>query len=321
MMPAKFSTDGSSQLSWQRIEPPAGWPAVEIWCCQLLCPLPLCAGNKWLKLKHHIKHIQQTEKAGIFTCGGAHSNHLAAVAAASAYFGFRSLALVRQQHQGLTPTLAFCQANGMQFRFIDAQQYRQRGEPAFLQQLISENPDWLWVPEGGSSALGVAGVRELNLHQTPAGPADLLVTACGSGGTAAGLSQGHPDLPVLAISVVKDPLLPQRLQHLGALNNVQLMEDVTGLRYGRFNDAILQLCLHISTQGLAFEPIYTGKALYTLLQLLQQKQLASNQRIVFFHTGGLQGLAGLLQKQQITFEQYQQLNQLASAGLVQPVVD
>lgn len=315
-MPAEFSTDGFSQLSWQRLEPPVGVPTVEIWCCQLLCPLPLCAGNKWLKLKHHIKHIQQTEKAGIFTCGGAHSNHLAAVAAASAHFGFRSLALVRQQHQGLTPTLAFCQAHGMQFNFLDAQQYRQRDEPAFLQRFASEHPDLLWVPEGGSSALGVAGVRELDLHQTPAGPADLLVTACGSGGTAAGLSQGHPTLPILAVSVVKDPLLPQRLQQLGALHNVRLTEDVTGLRYGRFNEAILQLCLQLSGQGLTFEPIYTGKALHTLFQLLQSNQLPGYRRIVFFHTGGLQGLAGLQQKKLLSAEQYQQLIQAAPAALM-----
>lgn len=319
-MPAEFSTDEFSQLSWQRIEPTTGVPAVEIWCCQLLCPLPLCAGNKWLKLKHHIKHIQQSEKAGIFTFGGAHSNHLAAVAAAGAHFGFRSLALVRQQHQGLTPTLAFCQAHGMQFHFLDAQQYRQRGEPAFLQHLTSTYSDLLWVPEGGSSALGVAGVRELDLHQTPAGPADLLVTACGSGGTAAGLSQGHPALPVLAVAVVKDPSLPQRLQQLGALANVKLIGDITGLRYGRFDDSTLQLCLQLSEQGLAFEPIYTGKALHTLLQLLKNNQMPKYRRIVFFHTGGLQGLAGLQQKKLLSTEQFQQLSLAAPAALMPTMV-
>lgn len=303
-MLTKFSTAEFSQLHWLRLLPPPGVPDLEIWCCQLLCPLPACAGNKWLKLKHHIKHIQQTEKAGIFTFGGPHSNHLAAVAAAGHHFGFATMAMVRQQHQALSPTLALCQAQGMQLLFVDSARYRQRAEPAFLQQLSRQYADFLLVPEGGSSALGVAGVRELDLHQTPNGPADLLVTACGSGGTAAGLSQGHPQLPVLAVTVVKDDSLPDRLQQLGALANLQLCAEISGHRYGYFDHATLQFCLELTQQGLAIEPIYTGKALRTLFAQLQSGAVAASKRIVFFHTGGLQGLAGLHQNNRISDQQF-----------------
>lgn len=307
-LPVLVEADPFRQLHWQRLVPPSAAVGPEIWCCQLQSPVPWCAGNKWLKLKHHIKHIQQFDKAGVFTFGGAFSNHLAAVAAAGHYFGFRSQALIRQQHNGLTSTLAFCQAQGMQFHFTDAASYRQRHQPAFLQQLGRQHPDYLLVPEGGSSPLGVAGMRELDLHQTPTGPADLLVTACGSGGTAAGLALGHPKLTVLAISVVKDATLPAKLTELGATANLQLRQEVTQLRYGVFNDAILQTCLAVSQQQIAMEPIYTGKALHSLWHWLATGELSEYRRIVFFHTGGMQGLAGLHQRGLISPAQLQQLS-------------
>jgi len=318
LLPDSHLSQPFYQLRWQRLSAPDTLKAPQIWCCQLVCPLPLCAGNKWLKLKHHIKHIQQFEKAGIFTFGGAYSNHLAAVAAAGQHFGFRSHALVRHQHQGLTPTLAFCQAQGMRLHFSDADTYRKRHDEAFLSQLAAQYPDFLLVPEGGSSQLGVEGVRELNLRQTPEGDADLLVTACGSGGTAAGLALGHPDLAVLAIAVVKDPHLAKRLAALAPATKLKLWQEHQQLRYGRFDHAILQSCLWAAQQGVAMEPIYTGKALHSLWHWLDNGQLQNYRRIVFFHTGGLQGLAGLVQRGLITEQQYRQLN-LVPVNSIEPV--
>lgn len=280
----------------------------ELWVCHLHCLVPAIAGNKWLKLKYHIQHIQQYEKTGILTFGGAFSNHLAAVAAAGKAFGFQTHAIVRQDCVVTNPTLAACQANGMQLSFVDRQVYRQRHLPEFLATLQKQFPDWLIVPEGGTSALGVQGVAELQLDQTPDGPADMLCCAAGSGGTVAGLAAGHPQLPVLGISVVQDPGLAAHINFLiPQQHNWQLLSDCSGLRYGRFDQATLELCLDLSRQNLPLEPVYTGKAFRTLLQQLEQQQIASGQRIVFFHTGGLQGLDGLLQQQRLSSEQYQQL--------------
>lgn len=294
---------------WQRISLPLLEQfQTELWVCHLHCLVPAIAGNKWLKLKYHIQHIQQYEKTGILTFGGAFSNHLAAVAAAGKAFGFQTHAIVRHDSVVTNPTLAACQAHDMQLSFVDRQVYRQRHQPEYLATLQQQFPNLLIVPEGGTSALGLQGVAELKLAQTPNGPAGLICCATGSGGTIAGLALGHPHLPVLGVSVVQDPgLAAQITALLPQQHNWQLLPDCSGCRYGRFDQATLGLCLELSRQNLPLEPVYTGKAFRTLLQQLEQQQIAPGQRIVFFHTGGLQGLDGLQQQQRISSEQYQQL--------------
>ncbi len=306
---AAFVNSPFYRQHWQRISLPLlEQSQTELWVCHLHCLVPVIAGNKWLKLKYHIQHIQQYEKTGILTFGGAFSNHLAAVAAAGKAFGFQTHAIVRQDSVVTNPTLAACQMHGMQLSFVDRQVYRLRHQPEYLSTLQQQFPNWLIVPEGGTSVLGLQGVAELPLAQTPNGPADLIACATGSGGTVAGLALGHPQLPVLGVNVVRDPTLPASIKALvPQQHNWHLIPDYSGLRYGRFDQDTLDFCLELSAQNLPLEPVYTGKALRTLLQQLAQQQITPGQRIVFFHTGGLQGLDGLLQQQRISAGQYQQL--------------
>ena len=196
----------------------------------------------------------------------------------------------------------------MQLSFVSPQQYRQRQQPDYLATLQQQFPDLLLVPEGGTGPLGVKGVAELQLNNTPAGAADLICCATGSGGTVAGLALGHPQTAVLGINVVKDPSLPEQITALAPhQHNWQLVADCSGQRYGQFDAATLQLCLQLSQQDLPLEPVYTGKALQTLLAELSEGRIKAGQRLVFFHTGGLQGLDGMLQRERVTPEQYQQI--------------
>ena len=196
----------------------------------------------------------------------------------------------------------------MQLSFVDPTLYRQRNQPHYLKMLQQQYPDYLIVPEGGSSLLGLQGVAELRLGSTPEGPADGIYCATGSGGTLAGLAIAHPEIPVTGIAVVKDPGLAAKIQNFAPQQqNWQLLTEHSGLRYGQFDDATLQLCLALSQQNLPLEPVYTGKALNTLLLMLAENQIRPGQRLVFFHTGGLQGLDGLLHQQRISPEHHQQI--------------
>ncbi len=297
------------QQHWQQIHLPIlTQHQTELWICHLQCRVPAIAGNKWLKLKYHIQHIQQYEKTGILTFGGAFSNHLAAVAAAGQAFGFQTHAIVRHDGAVLNPTLVACQEQGMQLSFVSPQQYRLRQQSDYLTTLQQQFADWLLVPEGGTGTLGVKGVAELLLHRTPAGAANLICCATGSGGTVAGLALGHPQIPVWGITVVKDASLAGKIAALAPdHHNWQLIPDCSGQRYGQFDDETLQLCLQLSEQDLPLEPVYTGKALHTLLTALSERRIQAGQRLVFFHSGGLQGLDGLLHQNRITPAQYQQI--------------
>ena len=73
----------------------------------------------------------------------------------------------------------------------------------------------------------------------------------------------------------------------------QLIDALHQPRYGQFDTKLWQFCQSFQAQGLQLEPIYTGKALYSLFELIRNGQVATGSRISFFHTGGLQALKGL----------------------------
>lgn len=319
------------QLHWQLlVDPQLQQLQTEIWVCQLQTKVPTIAGNKWLKLKYHIQQIQQHNKTGIVSFGGAFSNHLLALAAAGQAFGFATVGIVRSHlNDPNSPTLQQCRALGMQLHFVAPAEYRQACAQAATvnaSNTIASHPwqqrypDYWLLPEGGTAELALPGVAELPLWQTPAGAADLLVCASASGGTLAGLiaaqlarqqaNQSCADL--LGIAVVKDSslankiaaLLPQAQQY----PDWQLWPEQSGKAYGKFSPETLQFCLQLATeQQLYTEPVYTGKALHSLVEWAQQGRIAPGRRIAFLHTGGLQGIAGLAMRGLITTQQQQYL--------------
>lgn len=306
-------SDPFYQLQWQLlVDNQLAAKQIQLWIATLRCRVPDIAGNKWLKLKYHIQQIQQHNKTGILSFGGAFSNHLLALAAAGHYFGFQTVGLVRaHQPDPHNPTLKRCRELGMQLVFVSAEQYRQKQQPDFLAELQQSYPDLLIVPEGGSSPLALPGLAELPIQQTPAGPAGLIVSATASGGTVAGLVAAHPQTPVLGISVVKDNSLPERINNLLTDNtrrNWQLRHEQSQSAYGKFNQDTLQFCLQLArTQQIYTEPVYSGKALQSLLLWAQQGDFPCNSKIAFFHTGGLQGLAGLHYRGLLTDSEFQTL--------------
>ncbi|MDR6984208.1 1-aminocyclopropane-1-carboxylate deaminase [Rheinheimera pacifica] len=302
---------------WQPIHQPLLLQRqVELWVYQLNTAIPQLSGNKWLKLKYHIAQAQQAQKAGFLTFGGAFSNHLAAVAAMCRYHGLKSLAYVRaDQLDNHNPTLAFCLQQGMQIQLLSREQYRLRNDAGFLQQLQQQHQHFLIVPEGGSSVAGASGVAELELDLTPNGKASHIICAAASGGTLAGIINGA-GCKVLGIAVVKDPSLPARIsQLLHSSNNQQnwsLNTDFCGAGYARFDDSVLQFCREMAQQQLYLEPIYTGKALAGVFALIKQGYFPPGSRLSFFHTGGLQGLAGLHYRKLITNADFALLSGLAA---------
>ncbi|MBZ9613818.1 1-aminocyclopropane-1-carboxylate deaminase/D-cysteine desulfhydrase [Rheinheimera maricola] len=312
------STNSTLTISgrWQKIRHPLLLQhQQELWVFHLDTTLPQLSGNKWLKLKYHIILAQKMQKSGIATFGGAFSNHLAAVAAMCKHHNMQSLAFLRADNLDLdNPTLALCKQQGMDFTLLDRQQYRQRAEVEFIQHIQQQYPSMLLVPEGGSSIEGVRGVTELDLLNTPAGPANVIISPSASGGTVAGIINATKDVTrVLAIAVVKDDSLKQRitsLLHHNHNHNWQLITGYCGAGYARFDEPLLQFCRQMAKQQLYLEPIYSGKALAALFSLIAAGQIPRRARLSFFHTGGLQGLAGLHYRGLITAADYALLSGL-----------
>ncbi|MDU8361290.1 pyridoxal-phosphate dependent enzyme [Pseudomonas syringae group sp. J309-1] len=169
---------------------------------------PLISGNKWFKLAHHLAAASEVNAKGVISLGGAHSNHLHALAAAGKRFGFATVGLLRG-HAVETPTTVDLQAFGMHLHWLGYGGYRARHEPDFWPSWLTQYPDFYPIPEGGGGlpgALGCAGLLEMAHEQlSELGWSDYhgWWLAAGTGTTLAGLvlaeDGAHPVYGAMAV--------------------------------------------------------------------------------------------------------------------------
>ncbi len=260
---------------------------------------PLITGNKGFKLHHHLRQARRAGAPGLLSLGGAHSNHLHALAAAGKRFGFATAGLLRGQDQD-TPTVRDLQAFGMHLHWLGHGGYRARHEAGFWHPWQAHYPGWHCIPEGGGSALGMGGCAVLLEHVRAQLPRlgwddhDAWWLAVGTGTTLAGLVQAergrhrvHGALAVPArYGVARD------VQALVGEDGYRLHE-ACGAGFGQVDQALRQFmddCERDS--GVPLEGVYTGKALLALQREVQAGGFAPGTRVVFVHTGGLQGRRG-----------------------------
>ena len=259
---------------------------------------PLISGNKWRKLKYNLVHMQQQGKTELLTFGGAFSNHIHACAAAGKEFNLTTHAIVRGPELDLNnPTLKFAQQCGMQLHAVNRLEYKQRHDKAYLAELQTRFPNAYILPEGGTNEFAIEGCKEL-AQSLP--EHDYLICPTGSGGTLAGLIEGSSNKTnLLGIAVLKQAeYLRDEIQTLSpkakSQKNWQLLTQFHDGGYGRFSTELWRFCQHMQQQHhLPLEPIYSGKMMYALWQLIHDDYFAANSRIIAIHTGGLQGLEGL----------------------------
>ncbi|MFM5158467.1 1-aminocyclopropane-1-carboxylate deaminase/D-cysteine desulfhydrase [Aeromonas veronii] len=270
---------------------------VELWCKRDDLIHPAISGNKWRKLKYHLLHAREHGKRHLLSFGGAYSNHIHALAAAGYQTGLRTTGIIRGEADAVSnTTLRDARRWGMDLVFVDRQSYRRRQDPDWLAQF--DAPDTLIVPEGGSSPLAIPGVAEL-VGEVPFSP-DLWVLPCASGGTLAGLIAGKRDREqILAIAVLKGGgFITDEVCRLHpaatSIPGWRIALDHHDGGYAKFSPALWQWVQDFSADtGLPLEPIYSGKAMWGLFRELAAGRIAPGSKIVFIHTGGMQGLAGL----------------------------
>nr|WP_208598727.1 pyridoxal-phosphate dependent enzyme [Pseudomonas guineae] len=267
---------------------------------------PLISGNKWFKLSHHLRAAQDSDAVGVISLGGAHSNHLHALAAAGKRFNFQTVGLLRGLPQQ-TPTVADLQAFGMQLHWLGYAGYRARHAPEFWLPWLADYPGFYPVPEGGGGLPGALGcmclvsqVRE-QLASLGWDDYDAWWLAAGTGTTLAGLLLGeaaaHPVHGALAVPA--DHGVEQQVQAIVQeaampVGRYQLHAACRG-GFAKVDDELLGFMQAAETEsGVPLEPLYTAKALMALRQQVEAGYFARGSRLVFVHTGGLQGRAAAL---------------------------
>lgn len=268
---------------------------------------PEISGNKWRKLKYNLKEAKEKGIDTILTFGGAFSNHIAATAAAGRGFGFKTIGIIRgDQILPLNQTLQLAQDNGMIFKYISREQYRENNkyENSFSEDLKKEFGHFYMVPEGGSNTLAVKGCTEImeniNINY------DIVCSSCGTGGTLAGIIASVPNnKQVLGFPALKGgAFLKEDIQQLLSAYTNKLnckVENtdwklITDYHFGGFAKVKPRLVDFIrdfkNDHNILLDFIYTGKMLYGLYELIRDSNQFDNKTIVVVHTGGIQGNKG-----------------------------
>lgn len=264
---------------------------------------PYISGNKFWKLFHNVNSYLNHNQGEplIITFGGAFSNHIAAVAALGKEFQLKTLGLIRGEELydkwQENPTLKLAKENGMSFRFVSRVEYRDK--ETLTKIAAKEFPNALIVPEGGTNERAVEGIRYMLTDETKR--FDYLCAAVGTGGTVAGMSKfAEEKQKVLGFKVVADDSLYNTVLGFSKRENFDLLEAHEG-GYGKITDENIRFINNFKTKyGIQLDPIYTGKMLMKLFEMIENDFFPAGSRILAFHTGGLQGISGandLLKKQ------------------------
>ncbi len=259
------------------------------------------SGNKFRKLYYNMIEARKKGYDQLLTFGGAYSNHIAATAAAGKELGIQTIGVIRGDELGENleqtlqenPTLRFAVSQGMQLHFVSRKAYRQKTEPEFIENLFQLFGKFYLVPEGGTNELAVKGTGEI---LTPEDEAfDYICSAVGTGGTIAGLiNSAQPHQKVLGFPALKENFLHRDIAKYAQSDHWELIRDYHFGGFAKIDKKLVNFINLVNTlHNLPLDPVYTGKMLYGIIDLIKKKYFPKGSKILAIHTGGLQGKAGM----------------------------
>lgn len=260
---------------------------------------PLVSGNKWFKLTPWLARAQRSGASGLISLGGAWSNHLHALAAAGHREGLQTVGLLRGEPQR-TATVEDLQAMGMQVHWLGYGGYRARHQPGFWAPWLARYPGMLAIPEGGACIEGMHACATLVARVEARLPTlgwddfDAWWLAAGTGTTLAGLVHGEAGRRRVhgALAVPAGQGAEANVLALSGTEGVEWHEASRG-GFGKVDTLLMDFMRQCEAQaGVPLEPLYTAKALLALQAHVLTGQFKPGTRVLFVHTGGLQGRRG-----------------------------
>ena len=259
---------------------------------------PIISGNKFRKLKYNIEEAKRLNQTTLLTFGGAFSNHILAVAGAGAEFGFKTIGVIRGEELESkiqeNPTLVKAQELGMQFYFVSRTAYRDKEEPSFISHLHEKYGNFYLVPEGGTNNLAIKGCEEI-LTNTDKEYFTHITCAVGTGGTISGLINSSTEKQqIIGFSSLKGAFLSEVIRNFVSKTNWSINDSYHFGGYGKVTDELIQfLNSFYSQMAIPLDPVYTGKMVFGVLDLIEKGYFPENSKILMIHTGGLQGIKGM----------------------------
>lgn len=266
----------------------------------------LAPGNKHFKLLGNIAAATRSGVRRLVSFGGAWSNHIHALAAIGREQGFATVGIIRGDDDSPeSAMLADARDWGMEIIKVSREEYRRRNDEAYIELVRARFAPCLVIPEGGANSDGVLGCQAIaELVRGLAPGAGKIVLPVGTGTTLAGLVAGlganADETLVVGISALKGAKdLEDRVQGAllacarGPAARWRILHDHHCGGFARVSDPLRQFMLEFErVQGIALDPVYTGKMLFAIHQLLRRGDWDAGLPILAIHTGGLQGRRG-----------------------------
>ncbi|MFE3847951.1 1-aminocyclopropane-1-carboxylate deaminase/D-cysteine desulfhydrase [Flavobacterium sp. LB3P45] len=258
---------------------------------------PFVSGNKFRKLKYNLLQAKEEQQETLLTFGGAYSNHIAAVAFAGKEKGFKTIGIIRGEELrdkfSKNPTLQFAQNCGMKFEFVSRETYRLKQEISFLNILKEKFSDFYHIPEGGTNKLAIKGCEEILTEEDSA--FDYIGCSVGTGGTICGIINSiFSHQKVLGFPALKGDFLKEEIRNIVNNNKWDL---VTDYHFGGYGKVTIELIAFINQfyaeNGIPLDPIYTGKMVFGVIDLIHKNYFPPKSKILLIHTGGIQGIQGM----------------------------
>ncbi|MBE0441641.1 MAG: D-cysteine desulfhydrase family protein [Psychrobacter sp.] len=274
-------------------------------------------GNKTRKLEFIIGDALAKGADTIVTAGAAQSNHCRQTAAAAASLGLEChLVLGGKEPAQASGNLLLDKIFGCHIHWAGA---NRKGEdiPDIVEQLITQGKKPYVVPYGGSNELGalafVEAYKELESQRKSMNLSFThIIFASSSGGTQAGLMLGkkafNSPCQIVGINIDKGEtdkvpfdqytlsLANRTAKLIGAdyefsESDLILNSDYVGEGYGVVgaleNEAI---ALTAQTEGILLDPVYTGRAMGGLIDMIRIGVIKKTDSVLFWHTGGAPAL-------------------------------
>jgi len=263
-------------------------------------------GNKVRKLEFAFAEAIDHGADTLVTVGGVQSNHARATAAAAAKLGLRCVLIINGAPQERpTANALLDRLLGAEVEYIPSRNERADASARVMARLTHDGRNPYFIPLGASTSTGALGfVAAFAELMTQGVQPDVIVHACSSGGTQAGLVAGAAlqgmQTRIIGVSA-DDPAteieatVRDIVRGIGGLVDfngpIEVDDTRVGDGYGIPTEASREAQqLAARTEALFVDHTYTAKALGAMIAYVRERKLTSGQTVLFWHTGGQVGL-------------------------------
>ncbi len=277
-------------------------------------------GNKTRKLEYLVADAQAQGCDHLITTGSPQSNHCRQTAAAAARVGMGcSVVLDGQEPNGITGNLLLDKLLGAYVYWTGERTRAEKMDEVAEEQRVLGHKPYV-IPLGGSNVMGATGYvcamselsEQLNMQQINV---DFIVVASSSGGTQAGMVLGAEifdcKAQILGISINHEAsalktqiaaLATATAAHLNIpqialANKVEVNDDYLEGGYAVVGETEREAIKMVAQlEGILLDPVYTGRAMGGLIDLIRWGAFTRGQTVLFWHTGGAATLSAFADK-------------------------